>query len=533
MNRDNGQLKQRLEEVRNEEALLQKQIELQKYFANYIVTLGWPATITTTAGADASSPTSSTSTATRRTNADLVQHRLLEAGVYYEIPIRTEELADATYAFIQNMEASGCFHSVSVELGGVKDHPNNNGPQGKRELLVKLNEKGWLKLNAGTHLKDSFSNPSLHQQQQVLTNSFMPTAEFNLSAGLRNVAGCLDTTDLEYLIDTHNISTWRLHHKRPLYTLLPSGMMIGDALLQSAVGSQYLFSAEAVLNSLDHEWLSSFRMFQRKLSLMVETPRRPDNPWHASFEWIVGNYRDLVPRRHPSLPYQLVASKDIVALAGPSFKHSMVATIEYDNVLLRDTGSGLPLDGLQMRSRTEWALPPGDVGFLKTHIAGAVHWLLPGSSIAFHNCFTVGYLHPLSNSGLSRPEAILPVDRFILGGTGSLRGFAPGGIGPRSASIPHNRLGDALGSNFVYTATSMTSVAPPFDLFGFSSQIRMFGFATIGGCDLQSIPRAAAGVGLATQILGPRLEATYSFPLVYGPSDGKRRFQLGISLSIA
>jgi hypothetical protein len=526
MNQDGGQLKHRLDEIRREEALLQKQIELQKYFANYIVTLGWPASIRTT----------------KRTNADLVQHRLLEAGVYYGIPIRTEELAEATYSFIQNMESSGCFHSVSVELGGVKssstqqEGEGGGGERGERELLVKLNEKGWLKLNAGVNLKDSFTNPSLHlQQQQVLTDAFLPTAEFNLSAGLRNVAGCLDTTDLDYLIDTHNISTWRLHHKRPLYTLLPGP--IGDALLQSAVGSQYVCSAEATLNSLDHEWLSSFRLFQRKFAVTVETPRRPDVPWYASFEWVAGNYRDLVPRRHPTVPNKLVASKDIIALAGPSFKHSVAATIEYDQVHVRDAGSGLPLDGLQIRSRTEWALPPGDVGFVKTHMAGAWHFLLPDSSsltnLAFHNCFTLGYLHPLSNGGLSRPEAIIPVDRFILGGTGSLRGFAPGGIGPRSADIPHNRLGDALGSNFVYTATTMTSVSPPFDLFGLSSQIRMFGFVTIGGCDLRSTPRTAAGVGLATQVLGPRLEATYSLPLIYGPSDGKRRFQLGVSLSIA
>lgn len=513
MERDDGRLKQRLEEVRKEEALLEQQIALQNYFANYIVSLGWPAVVATTP---------------RRTNADLIQHRLLEAGVYYDDPIRTSELAEATDVFIRDMEATDCFHSVSVELGGARQGSTDSSThQAERELIVKLNEKNWYRLHAGAGLKNDFFGSSHHNQ--IMTNSFLPTAEFEVSAGLRNIAGCLDTTDLQYSIDTHNIGTWKLHHKRPLYTLLPG--IIGDTLLQSQVGSQYLFSALAALDTVDHDWLSSYRLFQRKLTMVIETPRRADIPWYATIEWVVANYRDLVPRRHATIPFQMVSSKEIVSLAGPSFKHALISKLEYDDVL-RDEGSGLPVQGTQMRSRAEWALPPGDVGFLKLHVAGGHHWLLPGTSIAIHNCFSLGGLYSLSYGGLSRQQAILPSDRFILGGTGSLRGFSPGGLGPRSASIPTNKLGDALGSNFAYTITSMASVTPPFDLFGLSSQMRMFGFGTVGGCDSRNV-RLATGVGVATQIFGPRLEVTYCWPLLYGPNDGKRRFQVGMTMSIA
>ena len=483
----------RLAEVERENAILQQQLAVQQFVSKYEVQLEWPAEVVTKNGLR------------NRTNADLIQHRLLEAGIVYDAPVTTGKVYEIANDFIRDLEASDCFHSVGVEIGRApSDVPAPDASSPPRRLLVHLNEKNWYRLHAGAGLKaDMFGTNSTSSYQQLATDAVMPPAELEVSAALRNLAGCLDTTEIQYKLDTFNIGAWKLSHKRPLYTILPGGL--GAHLLDTSIGSQHTFHAQAALDTIDTDWISSYKLFQRYLSVEMATPK--SLPGWASLEWFLG-YRDMIPRRHPTMPFHLSASPEISRLAGPSLKHSITANLEYDAVQ-RDPVSQLPIDGLQIRWRTECAIPPGDVGFFKSHAACAVHWLVPNTPVAFHATGSVGYLHALHNMfPRVRPAATLPVDRFIAGGVGSLRGFAIGGVGPRSKGTAENRIGDALGGNFTYSATALVSTAPPFSITNDGTDpIRLFGFCTAGTCvgaghlsTIMSSTRVVAGVGIRRQL---------------------------------
>jgi outer membrane protein assembly factor BamA len=245
------------------------------------------------------------------------------------------------------------------------------------------------------------------------------------------------------------------------------------------------------------------------------------------------------------MPYHFAASPEIVAQSGASLKHSITGTTLYNNY--STDSSNLPVHGLQMQCSTEIALPPGDIGFFKGQVAIAGHLPIITNRLALHTSLNTGYLHSLSYGGLCGPPLIS--DRFVLGGTGSFRGFIPAGIGPRGRRIgsrqSNDGLGDALGGNLFYTASLMASFAPSDTIEGISQitrNLRLFGFTTVGSClsvsndtswkDVVGSSRISAGIGIASGALGPRIEATYTLPLRHGPIDGRRRFQLGICISI-
>ena len=409
-------------------------------------------------------------------------------------------------------------------------------------MHIAVREKNWYRLHAGAGLKTDMLGRNQHTQ--LATGSFLPTAEFEMSAGLRNLGGVLDRTDLQYAVDTHNIGTWTFTHTRPLYTALPEAL--SETVLGSAHGSQYNLALRAALDTVDHELISSYKEYQRLLSVKASTSTTPNtsavDPWYTSLEWAI-NYRDMIPKRHPALPYHLAASPEIVSAAGASVKHSITAKVKYDNTSTAEGDmSRIPVSGMQMECLTEVATPPGDVGFIKAQTSLAAHVPTALPKVFLHGTISTGFISALHFQGLCRPPG--PSDRFLLGGTGSFRGFVPAGIGPRSSS---RKMGDALGGDVFYTATLAASTAPPSALTQspleaismVASHIRLFGFATAGTCAAWNTPldlilstRLSAGIGLSTQALGPRLEATYAWPLRYGPRDGRRRFQFGVSFSL-
>lgn len=505
---------QRLRELKAEEAALRQQMKLQEYAGSYPIQLAWPAKLTGLV----------------RTDPDLIQHRLLETGLLYGAPVDTADAVAAANDFVANLLGTDCFHTVHVEIGGSM---NDNNNEEERQVLVNLREKNWYRLYAGAGLKSDWLDSS-----QIHTESFLPAAEVELSVGLRNILGLLDRTDLQYAVDTHNIGTWKLTHTRPLYSILPSPM--ADLLLVQDHGSQYNFVARAAIDTSDHEHSSSYRLFQRLFSFRATSSDTPQ-PWDGSLEYTV-NFRDVVPQRHPTVPYQVVSSPEILIHAGSTVKNSLQSKIQYDNTETDETG--LPTSGLQVDLTTELAIPPGDVGYVKSHVRSAVHVAL-NSIFSLHAHVSTGYLHGLSFGGLCSPRTHIS-DRFFLGGTGSFRGFVPSGIGPRSSHSESKRVGDALGGNYFYAATAMASVATPLftqfpNLNALSSHFRFFAFCTSGTCtnwsnahtitDVLRSSRVAAGFGVASKTLGPRVEATYSWPLRFGPHDGRRRFQFGVSLS--
>ena len=540
--RQNERLQQQQQAI-----LEQQQRALQKYAGNFEIQLEWPAKVMKTDG----------TAHTGRTSNELIQHRLMEAGILYDVPTSTDAVVAASSQFVANMERSDCFHAVQVEIGAPSTSEENDDEEGPplRQLNVRLKEKRWYKLHAGAGLKtDGWQLGGGGDSGAPTTDAFLPTAEVEFRAGLRNVAGCLDRTDLQYSVDTHNIGTWSLTHVRPLYTALPT--FLADSLLVQSTGSQYALAARAALDTSDRISVSSYHEYLRLFSLKASTAEhptalpiagKPQQKWYSSLEWGI-MYRDLIPRRHASMPYHFAASPEIVSQSGASVKHGITGVVSYNNITA-DT-SHLPIHGLQLQCTTEIATPPGDVGFVKGQAAVAGHLAL-NSRLSLHTCLSSGYLHALSFGGLCGPPIVS--DRFLLGGTGSFRGFIPAGIGPRSHNVggTNGGLGDALGGNFFYSATASISASPP-EMIDAITQItrnvRLFGFATVGSCvslggfggkhasfvisDVAQSSRLSSGIGIATGALGPRIEATLSWPIRYGPLDGRRRFQFGVSFSI-
>jgi Omp85 superfamily domain len=545
----------RLAQLQHEQRRLERQLQVQQFAAGYEVQVAWPAHVR----------------GSRRTDPDLVQHRLLEAGMLYEVPTSLKDVTEAATRFVSDLERSQCFKAVRVEIGGKTGSESGGGGEDDkasasgggtkmRNLTVHLQEANWYRLHAGGGVKTS-SLLGDHLGSSSSTTAFLPTAELECSVGLRNLTGCLDTTSLQYTLDSQSIATVRLQHQRPLYSALPSPL--SESVLAQATGSQIVLEAQAGIDTVDHTWTRSYREFQRLMSLRVS---HPDGGWSA--EWsLLG--RDLVPQRHATVPYAYAASKEVVAASGPNVRHAF--TVEYAPPSSESPTSSTA----QLHGKLQLATPPGDVGFCKveggfrTSHSPLQSWLGGGplsavstaaALLQVQSSFRAGYLHRLDFGGLTGRSSTCLSDRFYVGGPIQLRGFGPCGIGPRASptsTIPSP--GDALGGDFYYSGTLLASVPPnvwlPQNEDGgggggggapqnpASSPFRLFGFANIGTCvgHVASTPilsilhstRASVGVGLSTNALGPmRLEVTYALPLRYGPRDIRKTFQFGMGISI-
>lgn len=579
------QERQRLAEIAEQQEQRSQQVAMQRqqaerfrrYAMDYSVQVEFPAKVRAGASAggdgDASSTTSrQTSKQTPkqthllRTDKDLIQHRLLEAGLLYEVPVTAADTLTAASTFCADLERTGCFNAVNVQLGNATNTESDNKSENSNTagITVTLDEKKWYRLHAGGGVKTdgwlggggasaSGGGGATKGASEQKGSGFLPVAEFDVSVGLRNVTGYLDTTDLQYTLDTQAIATWSIRHARPLFTVLPTGPL-QDLVLGSANGSQYSLTAAAVLDTVDYEWTRSYKEFQKLLSVTVANHHSVSSAEQApgiyhSLHWSV-LARDTVPRRHTVTPFQLVASPEIVSQSGPSVKHSLTAEFR-TNTAFTDHAS-CPTAGVEWHGRAEVATPPGDVGFIKCQGGLSLHVPVARNlfhDVSLHGSLAGGLLQSLTFGGLCRPASIS--DRFFCGGPVTLRGFMPAGIGPRAGlargkqsvqSLQSSPGGDALGGDFFYTATAMASVvpsplAPYLDPYG----IRFLGFVNAGTCigNVQTTPvqsilassRVSVGVGVVSSAMGPRIEATYAWPLRYGPRDARRQFQFGMGLS--
>jgi outer membrane protein insertion porin family len=314
---------------------------------------------------------------------------------------------------------------------------------------------------------------------------------------------------------------------------------LGDLLLEQIRGSQYNLTALGQIETQDFQSTRSYQEFQRYLKLRASSSDNPNDitqPTSSALEWSL-MYRDIVPRRHVTVPFAFDASPEVVSQARPSCKHSIL----WDWAFRLTDHPLQPTAGVQSNVTTEVALPPGDVGFIKTKGSFSIHKPLLASgdatSLSLHAACSMGYLHNLGFGGLTRPATLS--DRFYIGGPMQLRGFSAAGIGPRAKISPTaDGPGDALGGDFFYTATLMASFT---NSSLATANARLFGFCNVGTCVgsiLQCSPlqvlassRASLGVGVATCMLGPRVELTYAWPIRSGPRDVTRRFQFGMGMT--
>lgn len=420
--------------ARRQQAQEALQRQMQARFAEHVAEFS----IQTEFPADVSSATE----APLRTDKDLVQHRLLEAGILFDVPQTIGEITEASSDFIGSMERSQCFNAVQVMV----DDDN-----GKEKLQVVLNEKKWYRLYIGGGLK--------HESFEHFGEASLPKVQFETSGGLLNLSGHLDTTSVNYAVDQTSATTLSFVHERPFYAIFRKDSPIYNEILSSATGSQSSIAFRAVLDTLDHEWTRSYKEYQRLLSLRISNPSHVVFPESVSmkkklhfhftdlytvyllflFQQAEGGYaglnwsllfRDIIPRRHATLPYAMDASPEIVAQAGPSLKHSLSYEYRTNGAFCDDWLN--PTYGMDVHGKVEVAGPPGDVGFCKVQGGASLNVPLP-ASWAFHSSFQTGVLQSLSFGGLCGPANVS--DRFFLGGPMQFRGFVPAGVGPRAKTV--------------------------------------------------------------------------------------------------
>ena len=480
--------------------------------------------------------------------------RLLEAGVLFEVPVSLGETVERLDDFCQDLERTGCFNRVSVEVGGAKASVDKETGKEvvEQQVNVVLDEKDWYRLHLGGGVKAQ----ELLQQPEMTESGQGPlpvAAELEVSAGLRNLTGCLDQTYIAYRLDTKGIGSWTLRHERPLYTFLPSPWR--EALLETATGSRFSLTAKAALDTHDYEYTRSYREYQRLMSVHLSNQHSlRDNPlasamspdWFASLSWSFA-LRDVIPRRQMASPWFSAASPSILQEAGPSLKNSFTALVRTNGSFIEDGPVLNPTDGWQAYAEAELATPPGDVNFGKLQAGASCHVPMT-PSLSLHWMGQAGWLHSMSWETQSGKKPLPPTvsDRFHIGGPLQIPGFLPAGIGPRDTrtSSP-DRLtpgGDSIGGDLHYRTSLMASVPALTSLF---PDGRAFGFLAAGTCVQQAnlgkdpvasffgSTRASVGVGFTTTAMaGSRLEVTYAYPLRYAPVDARRNFQLGIGVTL-
>jgi Omp85 superfamily domain len=491
-----------------------------------------------------------------RTDSTFLQYRLLEAGLPFvgsgeECPQTLQQTVQKLEKVVHQLQHSGCYDSVNVEIDrssgedltsgaailDLHDHDHDHGHDGPRatqQLNIHLKEKNWYRLYVGGGIRNDLKSDTLGGAGGGgFVETLRSQTQFETTAGLNNLTGCLDTTSLQYSVDATSQSRWDFHHVRPL-----DAFSFTKALPNI---SSYSISLRGALDTLDYEWTRSYKERQRRVAIrlsnsLAHNAEMADQPYYGlEWSWL---FRDILPRRHPTLPYALDASPEICHQAGPSEKHAL--TWEYrTNGAFCDSKLN-PSQGIDWYTKLELAGPPGDVGFAKTQLGGALHTRIINAaslSCSLHTSFHIGFLEAMAFGG-SCPKPPTVSDRFFVGGPLQLRGFSSAGIGPRatkgSTTAPQ---GDALGGEFFYTATlaaSMTTAS--LDAYN----IRLFGFGNVGTLagslksnwrTIAQSSRASVGIGATVALPMGRIEATYSKPLRYGPRDARQPLQFGLGFS--
>jgi len=503
-----------------------------------------------------------------RTSSDFINYRLLDTDIDFISgePTSLSTLTESLQDFVKDLEKTGCYESVQVILGRQSRALSSNGTSSSisRELDVVLQEKNWYKLYMGGGIKQDF-----HPAASSSGTGMIPKMQFETSASLINLTGETDVTQLYYSLDQTSTPSLSLHHTRPLYSLLPGSW--SDAVLNMDQGSKIGITLKASVDTLDYDTFRSSKDHVQKVSVKVSnstvgsnsTGHMPGNDGvYSGLEWSLA-FRDVIPRRHGTVPFRYDASPEVIAASGPNLKHSLVADYRLNGYLTDDRFN--PTAGFDAYGGAEVAGPPGDVGFVKLWGGASVHVpIVPEldtdaskrsgflkqvfHGLSLHTSIHGGAIKGLDFGGLcysggTGRHVTNISDRFHVGGSHQLRGFLPSGIGPRStgggASAPG---GDSMGGDVFYTASASLSVPFPGNKFLANNGVRLFAFVNSGtltsfenavtnvGSFVNS-SRTAVGGGVSVGTAIGRLEATYAVPLRYAPSDARRSVQAGIGFT--
>ena len=395
------------------------------------------------------------------------------------------------------MKKLGVFDSIEITMDKV------DGSSKETDLIIRVKEKNWWKLNVGAS-----------------TDGYEGTAETTCT--LVNPLGTAERLHLSKTKGHVGSDVTRLVYSKPHFLGLP-----------------WLLNANLSDESLNYCRFSSYTEQFRGGKACVSNE---DGTHEIALEM---GWRDIVPRRNPTVSTAFAASRSILAEATPSMKTSLSYTFKEDT---RDDPI-VPESGDLFKSTTEVAGLMGDVQFVKNETTLQRH-LPVGPTIEGHSLLTLSLCSRfgfIKTYGSDKDRAARISDRFFLGGPTILRGFQHKGIGPRASPEDGGNLnGDALGGEVMYNASVSLGFPLPIPalmMAGFKGHF----FANAGNLtsfdraiekekwakNLLDETRASAGFGIVWKTNFGRLEANYSWLLRAHAQDQVQNGQLGLSMSFS
>ncbi|ORY51444.1 hypothetical protein BCR33DRAFT_712495 [Rhizoclosmatium globosum] len=216
-----------------------------------------------------------------------------------------------------------------------------------------------------------------------------------------------------------------------------------------------------------------------------------------------------------------VASMTIRKDAG----HSLKSALTYLGTLDRRDDNLLPTRGYYIKTHLEAAGLGGDVRHIKTESEAQVHIPIADSGFSFSSSLRSGLLYPLFGT------ATRVNDRFLLGGSGNVRGFTHNGIGPKDGN-------DVVGGDF-FLAGGLSLFTPLPWLREYPIKGHLFANAgnlvklddakDLSVASKKLLSGFSSAVGLVLQ-----LEINYCLPISVTSTDGvKPGLQFGAGLHFA
>lgn len=366
---------------------------------------------------------------------------------------------------VQRMQSTGVYDLVSFSDARVVQQPGMPGGGGSRESPAVVDTTILVK-------ERNFASTIGGDIGRAPDNR--PEARARFSMQVHNQMG---------LAETIEGSMHRNQHGSDVYSASTS--------FPTLFGTMRSLKLEAFSDQVNFMARSAFIQQDRGLRATLGQWRSPH-----TFSY-TGQWRDLLPSLRAAGGLDSGASNEVLRQTAPSFKSALSWNFAKDK---RHCFGG-PVSGGSASTTVEWAGAGGDVKHLRATASGQYNWSWmrtlqedeasagrspsggkgwladwKSSGVTLSVASSVGTLLPYGQSKLGGPPVSSVLDRFFLGGTHSLRGFAHAGVGPRapitrSSTVGSDgqargdgagsEFGDALGGDAMWTASARLLLPPP------------------------------------------------------------------------
>lgn len=413
----------------------------------------------------------------RRTRPDVVAacvKPVLKARTFDEVLARVAEAAG-------ELKGLGIFKSVNLVLDDLPDDVAAADPSAC-DLRVELVEHKLTRIEVKTSTTVGENEPDVQA-----------------TVGLCNAFGRAETVSVSAQVGASN---WREHWSSAF------SLAFKRPVLGQGPGPRHI-EADATRASHRLPWCA-LTQTTHGLALRYSLPSH-----QVSYE---ASARHVIPESSAPLALRSHAG------------HSLKSAVKY--VYAHDTRDDplTPTTGHAFTSSTELAGLGGDVRFVKQEMAAQLNLPLGKTRCSLNVLAKAGYLHALDSGSRI-------VDRFFLGGPGSIRGFQYNAVGPS-----HQQR--ALGGGAYWAGSLHLSFPLPLrdvpdfvsgHLFANAGNLRQPTPGRSVAANVQDLfsaddVRAAVGAGLVLRTMFGRVELNLSHPIRKAATDLVQPFQVGLSV---